>query len=178
MLIASAVEAHAADTPYNRFITLAWEHCGLSPRENVKATGHFIKQARDWAWPYRLPWCWVQETGDRYGAHVHMLIHVPPELIPLFRGKPRRWMKTCLGGRYVIGGIDTKVVAYSGAVNAMPEAYQANVMAELHYMCKSAPAGSEHTLDMVQWRSVKSMAWGRTYTVFGKRAARWQRRKQ
>ena len=54
--------------------------------------------ASDWArrHGFKLRWAWVQEWGSFNGAHVHILLHVPPYLDPIFRPMPLRWAKRLL----------------------------------------------------------------------------------
>ena len=177
-VIASAEAAWAAGTPFNRFVTISWEPCGIDPRQAVKATGDWIKLARDWitARGYRMPWCWVQETGPVLGAHCHILMHVPPELAPLFSGRPERWARRVISGRagsYVRGTMRTRQVTMGNASDRSPEAYRAALMGRLHYMLKCAPAGLRVELDLTGWGHVP---WGQRCLVFGKRAGVWQPR--
>lgn len=165
--------AWAAGLPLNRFITLAWELGGVDPTQSVTATGAFIKLAREWMGErgYAMPWAWTQETGPKYGAHCHALLHVPPEIAPLFRPMPRRWARKVLGGTYIAGVVDSQRLSSADACNALPAAYEAEVIGKVHYMLKCAPAALEGPLDMIG-RGHRD--WGQSCTVYGKRAGVWQ----
>lgn len=169
-----AVETAAGiGQPFNRWITITWERNGIDARDNRDATGHFIKLASDWlrARGHRLVWAWVQEWSDRNGAHVHMLLHVPPAFDPLFSHMPRRWVRTVLGKVGIARTLRTRKLATGTGVGSRTGVYQALVTGKAHYMLKCAPAALEAKLDMLG-RGPKS--WGRQCAVFGKRLGIWQ----
>ena len=172
-LIGGTEVAWAAGLPFNRFITLAWELGGIAPNQCLAATGDFITLAREWMRErdHPMPWAWVQEWGNKFGAHCHILLHVPPDLAPLFRVMPRRWACKVLGGCYVAGVVDSEKLSSAGAFHALPAAYEAQVMGKVHYMLKCAPAALEAPLGMVG-RGHRD--WGQSCPVYGKRAGVWQ----
>lgn len=162
----------------NRFVTISWQLSGLDPRQSVAATGDWIKCARDWLRDrgYRTAWVWTQESGPKLGAHCHILLHVPPELAPLFRSKPTQWAKQIIArgrGAYKAKTVLTRIVANGKACNGQTEAYEALVMGRLHYLLKSAPAAFEEPSGMIQWAY---KPWGQECLVYGKRAGVWQHR--
>jgi hypothetical protein len=180
-VIASAEAAWAAGMPYNRWITILWERGGIDPRDNAKATGAFIGFAREWlrARGHRLAWCWVQEHGERNGAHCHILLHVPPELDPLFRKMPLRWVKRILGGQYVKRALLAKRLSLASCARAdnaigIPEAYYVQLMGKVHYMLKCAPAVLELDLGLHRFSHAE---WGQSCLIYGKRAGVWQQRR-
>lgn len=179
MLILAAYEAWERGQPFNRFITLLWEKGGVDPRDNGKATRQFLKHAGGWlrSFDCQLLHCWVQEYGLVNGAHVHILLHIPPMLDPLFSRKPMHWAKLCLPGGYVAKTVDTQRVAPWADPDSGADAYEAELMAKLHYMLKCAPVTLESDLGMAVRRSPWSKSWGQSGVVFGKRAGRWQDRK-
>ena len=172
-LIDAALVACESGFPFNRYITLLWEKAGVDARQNGKATAHFIKLASDWArrHGYRLVWAWVQEYGSINGAHVHLLLHVPPDLDFLFRPMPGRWAKQCLPGGYIAGTVQSQKIRFSNSNRDNPEAYEAALMGKVHYMLKCAPVALERKLEMFG-RGPKP--WGKTCITFGKRLAVWQ----
>lgn len=105
-VIRRSYDAWDAGRPISRLITLAWGKAGIDADKATLATGQFIDKAREWmrghGYPV-TPWVWVQETGDTFGQHAHILLYVPPELADLFRKMPRRWAKA-------IAGADTRSV--------------------------------------------------------------------
>lgn len=174
-LLDRSFDAWAAGMPLNRFITLAWGMAGIDAKASVWITGQFIKMARDWMrfHGHPMPWVWVQECGDTFGQHAHILLHVPPELDLLFRTMPRRWSKSLLGGTYVAKTCKSERLAPAYASEANPALYEAVLLGKLHYMMKCAPQPLEYALGMRGWGH---KPWGQLTRVVGKRAAVWQRR--
>ena len=168
-LIGAAATADVLGQPFNRFITLLWERGGIDGRHNAKATGQFIKLVSDWArqHSYRLNWAWVQEWGSFNRAHVHILLHVPLYLDPIFRPMPLRWTKRLLPAGYVNGALECQKLHYGSNTRAR----EAEVIGKVHYMLKCAPAGLEIKLDMVG-RGYSD--WGQECVTFGKRMGIWQ----
>jgi hypothetical protein len=176
-LLAAADRACGHGQPFNRWLTIHWQKGGIDARDCCTATGDFIKHVRDWArrQGYVLPWAWVQEWGTGYGAHIHMLLHVPPELDALFAPLPQRWVKHILPGAYVTGVVDTDRIRGARSVCSAPELYWANLDTKLHYMLKAAQPELEAKLGM---QGKGHTEWGRYCMVYGKRAAQaqWLRR--
>lgn len=167
-------DAWEAGLPLTRFITVAWGKAGIDPGDAVRTTGLFVGKAREWlrGHGYRTAWVWVQETGDTFGQHAHILLHVPPELNDLFRPMPRRWAKAIIPGKYVTGTIDTQRLAGASAIEANPARYEAALLGKVHYMLKCAPAPLEAVLGL-QGCGYKD--WGQKCRVIGRRASAWQR---
>lgn len=177
MILDAAETARALGSPFNRFITILWEHGGLKGRSATRATGRFIKLASDWMRlrGERLRWAYVHENGRRKGIHVHLFIHVPPRLDQEFRGMPRTWVRSILGGRYVTKTLLSKKVAGANTPDAVSGAtYEHLLRIRLHYVLKSAHPDLLNALSMHDWGRVR---WGRGGTIFGKRTGRWQERR-
>ena len=172
-LIAAARCAHDMGLPFNRWITIAWGRNGIAPRDNRNITGRFIKLASDWLRRQgrKLVWAWVQEASDTNGPHIHLLLHVPDDLAPLWRSKPEKWVNRLLGARGYRDTLDTQRLPTGANEASDPAAYQTLVMGKVHYMLKAAPAALERELDMVE-RGYKS--WGRSCPIYGNRLAIWQ----
>ena len=119
-LIDAAMMAEALGQPFNRFVTILWERGGINSRDNATITGRFIKIASDWARQhgYRLNWGWVQEWGSFNRAHVHILLHVPPFLDPIFRPMPLRWTKRLLPAGYINGALECRKLHYGSNTRA------------------------------------------------------------
>lgn len=165
--------AWAAGRPMNRYITIAWGKSGVVAKDSVQATGQFVKRARDWLGGHgcAMPWCWVQEYGDTFGQHCHLLLHVDPAIDELFRPMPLRWVKAILPGPYVAQTLQCQKLAAARSADRQPEAYHAQIMGKLHYMLKTASEALEAPLGMVGWGHKD---WGQSCPVYGKRAAVWQ----
>lgn len=177
-VIRRSYDAWDAGRPMSRFITLAWGLAGIDAERAVWATGQFIIMAREWlrghGYP-KTPWVWVQETGDTFGQHAHILLYVPTELADLFRTMPRRWAKAIAGGSYTRGLVDTKQLpgAKSAAINS--DAYEAQLLGRLAYMLKNAPEEWAEPLGLAPYIS---KPWGQSSKVIGRRASHWQTRKR
>lgn len=174
-IIDRSFDAWDAGQPLTRFITLAWGKGGIDADRAVWATGQFIDRAREWMrhHGHPMPWVWVQETGDTFGQHAHILLHVPAELNELFRPMPRRWVKAILQGRYVSKTVQSQRLAGGSAIRVNPMRYEAALRGKLHYMLKCAPAPLEAALELRGWGD---KPWNQRTRVIGKRAGVWQRR--
>ncbi|NMW32045.1 hypothetical protein HKD42_08225 [Altererythrobacter sp. RZ02] len=163
--------------PLNRFITIAWGKSGIDGKRSVAATGQFVTRAREWlrGHGHAMPWVWVQETGDVFGQHCHLLLHVDRSMKDLFGPMPLRWVKAILPERYVAKTLDTQTLPAARSAASNPLAYEAQLLGKLHYMMKTAPASLEEPLGMAG-RGHKP--WGQSCPVYGKRAAVWQNWKQ
>jgi hypothetical protein len=161
--------------PLSRFITIAWGKAEIEAEQSVWVTGQFIKMARNWmkSHGYPMPWVWVQERGDTFGQHAHILLHVPAELDLLFRPMPLRWCKSLLSGKYVSGTIQSQRLSAAYSHKANPAPYEAALLGKLHYMMKCAPEPLEAALGMEGWGH---KPWGQSSQVIGKRAGVWQRK--
>lgn len=175
LLCDSAMHAWQQGLPLSRFITLAWGLAGIDAAHAVAATGAFIDKAREWMrhHGHAMPWVWVQECGDTFGQHAHILLHVPAELAELFRPMPARWTKALLNKRYVRGTIQTQRLRSAPIADANPWQYRAELLGKLHYMLKCAPAELEHQLGLSEYGY---KPWGQQTRVIGKRAGAWQPR--
>ena len=176
-IIGASFAAARTQRPLNRFITVAWGKAGLAPQASVKATGEFIRLAKEWHYErgHRMPWCWVQEYGRVFRAHCHILLHVPAELEPLFRPMPRKWARKVLGGHSAPGLLESQRLASAYAQEALAGHYRGVLLGKLHYMLKCAPVAWEEPLGLAGWGH---KPWGQSCTVYGKRAACWQWWKQ
>lgn len=128
--------------PLNRFVTINWETAGVA--DCTKATGRFLKHAGDWLRRrgHRIAYLWVQESGARVGQHVHMLIHVPPDLARRFSQLQRRWLKAS-GASFCKDLIRSRPVghSYRAAMSSAWPAYYVNLERVLRYMLKQSWLG-------------------------------------
>lgn len=175
-LIEATGVAWAAELPFNRFVTLAFGRSGIPARDCVAATGAWIKLAREWHRErgFLMPWAWVQEWGPINEAHCHILLHVPPPIGPLFRGRPSKWARKVIathGGTYAGRTTDCQKIHYSEHPYRYPEAYRRALAAKVHYMLKCAPGELETKLGMT---GLGPRSWGQSCPVHGKRLAIWQ----
>lgn len=172
-VLAACEAAYDKQAPMTRWITLAWEGAGIDPIDCGPMTAEFLNLQRDWLRSRGLPmpWCWTLETGSKYGAHAHLLAHVPPSLDLLYRPMPRRWVKNLLGGAYISGTLKCEALQFRAAAYNNPDAYWAELQGKIHYMLKTAPFALESKLGMTGWSHVE---WGQRCKTYGKRAGVWQ----
>lgn len=176
-VIGRSYDAWDAGLPLSRFITLAWGVAGIDPERAVWATGQFIDKAREWmrhhGYPV-MPWVWVQETGDTFGQHAHILLYVPPKLFELFRPMPTRWARAIAGRGRVGDLVDTKHLPGAKSASINPGAYEAQLLGRLAYMLKNAPEEWAEPLGLAPYIS---KPWGQRSKVYGRRASCWQTRR-
>lgn len=98
-LVAAAKYATAIGLPLNRMITIHWEAAGVPLDGMAAATGRFtglLAKALSWR-GHRTAWLWVHEAGDGKGGHCHLLVHVPPHLVPVTERLRRGWLRLITG---------------------------------------------------------------------------------
>lgn len=171
LLIDASDRAIDAGLPFNRFITILWQRCGVDAVNNAAATGAFIKRVTDWLRSngYPLAWAWVQENSRNNGAHVHILMHVPPQLDPLFRTKPLQWVKNIVPGHYVAGVMQSQRIRGAGSRTVVTPLHEANLQRRLQYMLKGCDRATGAKLGLPRC--------GEASLITGKRLGVWQRRR-
>lgn len=141
-LNAAAEHADHIGQPFNRMVTINWQQGGID--DLVAATGQFLKLMRDWLRSNNAAFAfvWVQENGTYVGRHVHLLMHVAPNLVRGVSYRQRGWLKTC-GANYRKGMIKTSRIGASYAA-ALSEghsrrAYLNNLVTVIDYILKDVP---------------------------------------
>jgi hypothetical protein len=145
----AAVFALAIGLGFNRFVTIHWESGGVT--DDLAATARWLKLAGGWIRSRggQVAFVWVRENGPDKGAHVHILMHVPPGLVAGFVRRQRGWQQDCGAlwkakvrlsrpiGRnlphYSSGGIDD-------------QAYEVNLAETLDYVLKGADDAARQRL--------------------------------
>ena len=124
--------------PFNRMVTIHWEAGRVE--DDLKATARFLKLAGDWVRRQGgvLAFLWVRENGPGKGRHVHILMHLPPDLARAFNRCQRRWLRAC-GAIWRAGVLLSRPVArsLSHALTGGPD-YDANLAEALGYLLKGA----------------------------------------
>lgn len=124
--------------PFNRFTTVHWEAAGVA--DDLRATRRLLKLMSDWLRTRgrRAAFVWVRENGHGKGAHVHILLHLPPDLIEPFNRRQRGWLAAC-GARWRGGVLKTRSIgrSYRQALGGGPD-YQANLGSVVDYVLKGA----------------------------------------
>ncbi|MCA3635760.1 MAG: hypothetical protein INF18_08555 [Methylobacterium sp.] len=144
-LLAAANHAEAIGLPLNRMITVHWQTAGIPLEAMAKATGRFTDLlgkavARH---GHATAWLWVHESGAGKGGHCHLLVHLPPHIIPAMTAAQRRWIKAITGQPYRKRTILSKPIGGILAAEARnPDLHAANLAAALSYVLKGADAGA------------------------------------
>ena len=107
-LIEAAHRAIQIGRPLNRHITIHWEAAGLSDREAMQATTAFLKYLREWL-RGETAYLWVRENGVGKGSHVHILAHIPKDIV-MSGALSRRWVQRCAGKPYKRHAIRTRKI--------------------------------------------------------------------
>lgn len=130
--------------PFNRHWTVHYEKAGVAEENATQFIGRLLKLVREYAGRHQKPFSciWVREGGVKHGGHVHILMHLPPELS--LRGRIRKWIR-------LAGGTSkqkvSRITAVGGRLTSSPDAahYQQNVRVAFSYLlkCASEPAGQK-----------------------------------
>ena len=96
-LLAAARHAVVIDRPLNRFETIAWGESGVVDAR--EASVRLLELKRRWFFDQGMRWTcvWVREVGDVVGDHLHLALHVPPQLTRAMSARHRLWIATCGG---------------------------------------------------------------------------------
>lgn len=124
--------------PFNRFTTVHWDAAGVG--DDLKATGRLLKLIGDWlrSRGRQAAFAWVREDGPRKGAHVHILLHLPPDLVDAFNRRQRGWLAAC-GARWRGGVLKTRSIGrtYRQALGGGQD-YLSNLAETVDYVLKGA----------------------------------------
>lgn len=135
-----------AGLPFNRFTTVHWERAGVA--DGLGATGRFLKLAGDWIRSRggRAAWVWVREGGLAKGAHVHILMHLSPDLADGFNRRQRCWLRAC-GATWRAGVLFSRPIGRT-LRHAMigGDDYSANLGETLDYVLKGADTAARERL--------------------------------
>ncbi len=137
-VLAATARALQVGLPFNRFTTVHWDAAGVA--DGLKATGRLLKLIGDWlrSRERRAAFVWIREDGPNKGAHVHILLHLPPDLVEAFNGCQRGWLKAC-GAQWRKGVVKTRSIgrSYRQALGGGPD-YLANLAQAVDYVLKGA----------------------------------------
>jgi len=154
-MVAAAAFALAIGLPLNRFITIAWECCGIE--DDLTATMYFLRRAREWLAHQGEGFAcvWFREWGPKRRGHVHILLHLPPHLARAFNAMAWRWRKAC-GAVWTQGAIKSVPVgrslrtAFMGVEDGV--AYAPELSKVLGYLAKGV---SDDFRGRHRWKSGK-----------------------
>jgi hypothetical protein len=148
-LTQSAFFALAIGLGLNRFVTIHWQTAGVS--DDLAATGRWLKLAGDWIRSRggQFAYIWVRENGPDKGAHVHILMHLPPHLVDGFNCRQQGWIKACRGQRKR-GVLYSRPIGQNHRHYAIGwiagQAYEANLSETLDYVLKGADDSARQAL--------------------------------
>jgi hypothetical protein len=134
---------------FNRFLTIHWAAAGVS--DDLAATARWLKLAGDWirSCGGRFAYIWIRETGADKGAHVHILLHLPPDLAAGFNRRQRGW-QTASGARWKARVRYSRPIGRNLRHYAMGEidgqSYEANLAETLDYVLKGADDAARERL--------------------------------
>ncbi|WP_426039675.1 hypothetical protein [Brevundimonas sp. DC300-4] len=134
---------------FNRFLTIHWAAAGVP--DDLAATARWLKLAGDWIRAHggQVALAWIRETGPGKGAHVHILLHLPPDLADAFNRRQRGWMKAC-GAAWKAGVRFSRPIGRNLNHYARGEidgrAYDANLAEVLDYVLKGGDDAARERL--------------------------------
>lgn len=144
-LVAAERHARQIGLPFTRTITIHWQAAGLRLEDMVKATGRFIDLmtkalARHGS---KTAWLFVHENaagnGQEKGGHVHLLAHIPADLVSVIKKLQMRWLRRITGRPYRSKVILSRPIGGRlGLETTNPELYLANAQQALAYLLKGA----------------------------------------
>lgn len=144
-LVAAERHARQIGLPFTRMITIHWQTAGLRLEDMVKATGRFIDLmtkalARHGS---KTAWLFVHENaagnGHEKGGHVHLLAHIPADLVPVIKKLQMRWLRRITGRPYRSKVILSRPIGGRlGLETTNPELYLVNAPQALAYLLKGA----------------------------------------
>jgi hypothetical protein len=111
-IMAAGVFTAKEHRPLNRHTTIHFEAAQIA--DPVRAIGQYLKLAGDWLRTQgaAFAYIWVREAGETKGEHVHILMHVRPDLISAFARRERGWRKR-IGAKRAWGAFRTTPVGRS-----------------------------------------------------------------
>jgi hypothetical protein len=151
--------------PLTRLVTVHWGALGVADAGATQATGRLLKLLRDALAVRGLPcaFAWVRENdagNGMKGAHVHILLHIPPAAGPAFLRRLPSWARLAAGGRlerrtgriigpaYVRGAVNTRRIG--GTLAARSDVHAANLAGTLAYVLKGVDDDAAAVLGITQ----------------------------
>lgn len=135
-LIAVAANAERVGLAFNRHWTIHHERAGIPNRDGARFIGKLLHLARQQAKRAggEMAALWLRENGHGKGAHVHILMHLPPGL--LLQNRTGRWIKAAGGKPRTRVGKIRSIGGSLGCAETSPDRYRANLEAALAYVLK------------------------------------------
>ena len=150
-------ERHAAliGLPFTRAICIHWQAAGVTLAGMTKATARFTDlMAKALARKQRrTAWLWVHENCGPKGGHVHLLAHVPGDLVCVITRLQRGWLRRITLHSYRARVIYSRPIGKRlGAEHSNPSDHALNAAVALAYVLKGASpkAASQFSLERLE----------------------------
>jgi len=127
--------------PLTRFITIHLEGQGIDASQQSAAITQILDRLRKHTVRNRGRFAavWVRESGDGKGDHVHIVAHIPNELVPRLAPLLRKWIKTISGQPYRKDTINSRPIGLRlGIEKSFPQVHRINLMRVQGYLLKGA----------------------------------------
>lgn len=152
-LVAATQFAIREGLPFNRFITVSWFRAGVQDAKATDCLTRFLKVAGGWIRSRNGKFAWVfvreHDPAAAIGSHVHILVHISPDLATDFGRRVRGWVALATGCSYVKGAIKSRPVGRTSRTYlTSPQAYHANLCNALAYMLKAADPSARLALNL------------------------------
>jgi hypothetical protein len=131
--------------PLNKMLTIHMQKGGVEGREALEALQSFLQRVQRWLRKHgiELSAIWVRENGIGEGEHVHMLLHIPVALMPLFPRMQARWLKQS-GVKRRKNVVRSRMVAHNKrAAETNPELYRFHLSNTVDYLRKATEPGQK-----------------------------------
>lgn len=134
-VISASVFAVRRGLSLNRYITINWTVSRVE--DGRAATQAFIKWTGDWLRVRGVPLAYIRIREGVGGDHVHILLHVPKQLVGAYGRQQRQWLRKLGVGKYK-GSVLTEPVgrSYADYVD-LPAAYAQNLRGVVKYLMKT-----------------------------------------
>ncbi len=131
--------------PLNKFLTLHMEGAGLTELRARQAIADFLQRIRRWIRVKGGQFCYiaVRENGVGEGEHVHLLLHVPPDLFAKFSHRQSGWLCAVGVKRYKGGCFSRPIGNHKNAAQINFAHYLANLQRVVAYVLKATTVGSK-----------------------------------
>ena len=152
-----AAERHAAliGLPFTRMISIHWQAAEVPLEGMAKATGRFVDLMAKTLARHNsgTAWLWVHENCGPKGGHVHLLAHVPGDLVCAITRLQRGWLRRITLHSYRARVIYSRPIGGRlGLETGNPELHAINLEAALAYQLKGAnpEAASQFALERLE----------------------------
>lgn len=170
LILGAAYFAYCRGLPFNRWITINWSKAGIIDELAAESTRAFLKAAADSVkyWGGEFAASWVRENGlthdhEPTGSHVHILAHIPPDLMKRFTNAQRGWLSRIrMSERHNRGTLRGKATGgYRALETGCPLYYAHNLHQLVSYQLKSALPNTLAALNLAKHHQHGGMILGK-----------------